>query len=117
VLDHRSAHGGKGVWLTTPIAPPRDYWRGVANATTLATANLKDGVGKITLAPNLGAYLVKEWQKRVLLIDLDFQGSLSSVAFPGNDWLPGAHQSSLAEAHQRRSRRGRYPAARPKGRS
>src|SRR5262249_24472422 len=38
----------------------------------------------------------KEWQRRVLLIDLDFQGSLSSMAFPDNDWLPPANQSSLA---------------------
>jgi cellulose biosynthesis protein BcsQ len=96
VIDHRGAHEGKGVWLTTPIEQPRHYWRDVANSRTLAIANLKGGVGKTTLAANVGAYLAKEWQKRVLLIDLDFQGSLSSMAFPGKDWLPGAHQSSLA---------------------
>jgi chromosome partitioning protein len=87
---------GKGVWLTTPIEPPRDYWRGVSNSKILAIANLKGGVGKTTLAANIGAYFAKNWQKRVLLIDLDFQGSLSSMAFPGNDWLPASHQSSLA---------------------
>jgi hypothetical protein len=87
---------GKGVWLTTPIDQPTDYWRGVTTSRTLAIANLKGGVGKTTLAANIGAYLAKDWQKRVLLIDLDFQGSLSSMAFPGKDWLPSAHQSSLA---------------------
>jgi len=90
------AHEGKGVRLTAPIEPPRDYWRGVTNSKTLAIANLKGGVGKTTLAANIGAYFAKDWQKRVLLIDLDFQGSLSSMAFPGKDWLPAEHQSSRA---------------------
>jgi len=95
-VNTTGAYEGKGVWRTTPIDQPRDYWRGVTNSRTLAIANLKGGVGKTTLAANIGAYLAKEWQKRVLLIDLDFQGSLSSMAFPGKDWLPAAHQSSLA---------------------
>ncbi len=96
VIDHQGEHEGKGVWLTTPIDRPRDYRRDVTNSRTLAIANLKGGVGKTTLAANIGAYLAKDWQKRVLLIDLDFQGSLSSMAFPGKDWLPAEHQSSLA---------------------
>src|SRR5712671_2303912 len=96
VIDYRGAREGKGVWLTTPIDRPRDYWRDVTNSRTLAIANLKGGVGKTTLAANIGAYLAKDWQKRVLLIDLDFQGSLSSMAFPGKDWLPAEHQSSRA---------------------
>lgn len=95
-VNHQGAHEGKGVWLTTPVDRPRDYWRRVTNSKTLAIANLKGGVGKTTLAANIGAYLAKDWQKRVLLIDLDFQGSLSSMAFPGKDWLPAEHQSSLA---------------------
>jgi cellulose biosynthesis protein BcsQ len=95
-VNHQGAHEGKGVWLTTPIDRPRDYWRSVTKSRTLAIANLKGGVGKTTLAANIGAYLAKEWQKRVLLIDLDFQGSLSSMALPGKDWLPPEHQSSLA---------------------
>ena len=95
-VNDTGAYEGKGVWRTTPIDQPHDYWRRVTNSKTLAIANLKGGVGKTTLAANIGAYLAKEWQKRVLLIDLDFQGSLSSMAFPGKDWLPAAHQSSLA---------------------
>ena len=95
-VSDNGAQEGKGVWRTTPIDQPRDYWRGVTNSRTLAIANLKGGVGKTTLAANIGAYIAKEWHKRVLLIDLDFQGSLSSMAFPGKDWLPAEHQSSLA---------------------
>jgi chromosome partitioning protein len=34
--------------------------------------------------------------KRVLLIDLDFQGSLSSMAFPDGQWLPQQRQTSIA---------------------
>jgi chromosome partitioning protein len=95
-VSENGAYEGKGVWLTSPIDQPPDYWRGVTNSRTLAIANLKGGVGKTTLAANIGAYLAVEWQKRVLLVDLDFQGSLSSMAFPGKDWLPATHQSSLA---------------------
>jgi chromosome partitioning protein len=95
-VAREGAHEGRGVWRTTPIEQPRDYWRGVTGSKILAIANLKGGVGKTTLAANIGAYLAKDWQRRVLLIDLDFQGSLSSMAFPGKDWLPAQHQSSRA---------------------
>lgn len=51
----------------------------------IAVGNLKGGVGKTTLAANLGAFLADEQhgrldgRKPVLFIDLDFQGSLSSI--------------------------------------
>jgi Mrp family chromosome partitioning ATPase len=94
VIGQPGPHEARGGWLATPIERPRNYWRGVANSKTLAIANLKGGVGKTTFAADLGAYLAKAWQKRVLAIDLDFQGSLSAMAFPRRGLA--AHQSSLA---------------------
>ncbi|MBM4094465.1 MAG: hypothetical protein FJ276_34440 [Planctomycetes bacterium] len=46
----------------------------------IALANLKGGVGKTTLTANLGAVLSQH--KRVLLVDLDYQGSLTSLCLP-----------------------------------
>lgn len=90
---------GSGVWLTQPIIPPDDYQASFHATKILAIANLKGGVGKTTLAANIGAFLSTDprWQKRILLIDLDFQGSLSSMALPEDErWLPPAGQDSLA---------------------
>jgi chromosome partitioning protein len=88
---------GNGVWVTKPISQPDgydDYFR--TRFKVLAVANLKGGVGKTTLAANLGAFFAKDFGKRVLLIDLDYQGSLSSMCFPKQDWIPHAHQDSVA---------------------
>jgi chromosome partitioning protein len=96
-ITRDGAREGNGVWLTRPIHPPDDYRNRVTRSKVLAIANLKGGVGKTTIAANIGAYLAREWQKRVLLIDLDFQGSLSSMAFAGQDWLEGLRSSLAAK--------------------
>ncbi|MFT3731466.1 MAG: ParA family protein [Hyphomicrobium sp.] len=93
------AREGKGVWTLRPITPPENYKNNVLGSRILAIANLKGGVGKTTIAANIAAHLSHDenWQKRVLLIDLDYQGSLSSMVFPdGQTWLPPKGTDSVA---------------------
>ncbi len=90
---------GPGVWTLKPIAPPDNYKNNVQRARIVAVANLKGGVGKTTIAANIGAYLADHilWRRRILLVDLDYQGSLSSMAFPEDkSWLPPAGTDSVA---------------------
>jgi chromosome partitioning protein len=59
----------------------------------LAVVNQKGGVGKSTLTVHL-AYAAQEAGLRVLLVDLDKQGSLS-LSFPSNDEATGVSSSAL----------------------
>jgi len=89
---------GKGPWLLEPIDRPEDYGRGIQAGKILSVANYKGGVGKTTIAANIAACLAREYGVRVLLIDLDFQGSLSSMAFAGKGWQPNEKEDSVATA-------------------
>lgn len=60
-----------------PAFTPRDKRR----AVIVAVLNLKGGVGKTTVSANLGATLASQ-QEQVLLVDLDYQHSLSDLCFP-----------------------------------
>ncbi len=68
-----------GVWLSSPPQYPENYQHLLANSKPIMTiANLKGGVGKTTIAANLAAHYAYQGE-RVLFIDLDFQGSSSSM--------------------------------------
>lgn len=80
---------GKGLWTSEkPIRPP-NYAMAIAASKVLIAANAKGGVGKTTVCASLGARLSEILDKPVLMIDLDFQGSLSSMSIADkSDWLP-----------------------------
>ena len=55
-------------------------------ATVISLLNMKGGVGKTTVAVNLAAYLARDHQKRVLLVDLDPQTNASLSLMPEKAW-------------------------------
>ncbi len=62
----------------------------VMGAKKIIFSNQKGGVGKTTTALNLGAFLAQRNYK-VLLVDLDSQGNLTS-GVSGNQRLPGSYE-------------------------
>lgn len=85
---------GPGLWLAIPPKPPEIYERLRSSIPIFTIANLKGGVGKTTIATGLASHFVNPFGKsgrkreRVLLIDLDFQGSLSSMALTPKARIP-----------------------------
>jgi cellulose biosynthesis protein BcsQ len=65
-------------------APPAFLDMTQRKARLIAVMNLKGGVGKTTLTANLGVTLARQGH-RVLMVDLDFQGSLSRLCLNGAD--------------------------------
>jgi len=80
----RDAFGeDSNIWLRQPIIPPEGYAAKFRQSIPiLLIANLKGGVGKTTIAANLAAYFEAKRNERVLVIDIDHQGSLSSMLLP-----------------------------------
>lgn len=76
--------------------------KGQRNAVFISLLNLKGGVGKTTLAANLGACLaLMDRPLKVLLIDLDFQATLSNMSVEAGTLLTagelGATSSRLLQ--------------------
>lgn len=91
---------GQGVWLTGPIqGTSASSFRDRLDASkVLVVANAKGGVGKTTTVANIGAYLAETLPKPVLLIDFDYQGTLSSMTVAGPHWVPPKGSDSRATA-------------------
>jgi cellulose biosynthesis protein BcsQ len=71
------------LWLRNPVTKPERYnARLQESIPILLVANLKGGVGKTTIAANLATFFESRKAERVLAIDLDHQGSLSSMLLP-----------------------------------
>lgn len=93
---------GPGLWLAIPPKPPSNYELLRSSIPIYTVANLKGGVGKTTMAIGLASYFVNPFGKagrrreRVLLVDLDFQGSLSSMALTTKARIPSDGQQSRA---------------------
>ena len=85
LADMREAlEDSKGhVWRTHTPQVPTGYNERITTREPLiiTVANMKGGVGKTTLTSNLAAFFSHRKGKRVLLIDLDYQGSLSGMLF------------------------------------
>src|SRR5204862_249242 len=62
----------------------------------VAVLNFKGGVGKTTLTANLAATFAGHGE-RVLMIDLDYQGSLTSLVLPNSDLRVAAAECRLAQ--------------------
>jgi cellulose biosynthesis protein BcsQ len=61
------------------VAPPKSVLPGQRKTRFLTVLNLKGGVGKTTLTSNLAATLSLDHMKRILLVDIDFQGTLGDA--------------------------------------
>jgi cellulose biosynthesis protein BcsQ len=71
-----------GLWNTFSRSPPFpdfDARVGRRKPIILTVANNKGGVGKTTVVGNLLAYFDKHRKMRVLAIDMDYQGSLTTL--------------------------------------
>jgi cellulose biosynthesis protein BcsQ len=69
----------ESIWSRPLALAGFDYHRSLDRSIPIIlVANLKGGVGKTTIAANLATYFASARGERVLIIDMDYQGSLSA---------------------------------------
>jgi chromosome partitioning protein len=75
----------QSLWQLRQAQPPADFAARMANSKTqvVTVINYKGGVGKTTIVTGLAAYLANRG-KRVLVIDFDYQGSLTRTLVLGS---------------------------------
>ncbi len=97
VKDGSSEREGQGIWISTPIIKP-DRYDGMLRVSKpiIVVGNLKGGVGKTTVAANLAAHYSMAHNEKVLIIDADYQGSISSMLFTPGVRIPSPNTDSLA---------------------
>ncbi|MEO1650871.1 MAG: AAA family ATPase, partial [Pseudomonadota bacterium] len=80
-LKARLITADRDQWSMRPPQMPEDYERRLRSLRTrvVTIGNLKGGVGKSTIAANIAAYFQEKHHARVLLVDLDYQGTLTGL--------------------------------------
>lgn len=105
------------IWEREPVVSPLyPRWGQSGDLPIITVANMKGGVGKTTLVANLAARFQRDATRPVLVIDFDYQGSLSETfakqaerpqdAMRAHTLLFGDVSDSDALAHARPLARG-----------
>ncbi|MEM8636043.1 MAG: AAA family ATPase [Pseudomonadota bacterium] len=80
-LKEALVEGDRDLWNSHKPQPYETYNEDVLrrDMQVVTVMNLKGGVGKTTMATNLAAYFDQYKDKRVLVVDLDYQGSATAT--------------------------------------
>jgi len=93
-----SPREGKGLWLAEPIKQPKILVAHNTPKPTYWSWRTQKRCRKTTVATNIAACIAEGASKPVHLIDLNFQGSASSMSIVGDqqNWLPRPGEDSHA---------------------